>query len=116
MLPVELLKIIEYDIKSEEPMLIDITGYRGTGLYVLHKNGFSPVNRFEYYPVWQLHLNYITPKVINSFAVSSSTASIFVVIFHRCYDQFWSERTRYVTLQAHVHMRTVHTQTHTRAR
>ena len=60
-------EIIESDIKLEEPILIDITGYRGTGLYVLHKNGFSPVNRFEYYPVWQLHLNYITPKVINSF-------------------------------------------------
>ena len=60
-------KVIEYDIKSDESILIDTNGYRGTGLYVLHKNGFSSVHTDNYYPIWQLHKNYITPHVIDSF-------------------------------------------------
>lgn len=59
--------ILDYDIKSEEPILIDTEGYRGVGLSVLHKDGFSFVNRDEYYPIWQLHKEYITPNVIDSF-------------------------------------------------
>ena len=46
-------------------MLID-TGYRGTGLYVITaKNGTSKWN--EYYPIWNIFKEYITPKVIKSY-------------------------------------------------
>ena len=59
--------ILDYDITSEEPVLIDTTGYRGTGLYVIHREGIVPVNTNEYYPIWNIFKEYITPKVIKSY-------------------------------------------------
>ena len=59
--------IVDKDITSKEPILIDVTGYRGTGLHVVHKDGISEVERDEYYPIWHLYHNYITSKVIGSF-------------------------------------------------
>lgn len=59
--------ILDNRITTEEPVLIDTTGYRGTGLYVIHNKGIVPVNREEYYPIWNIFKNYITPKVIKSY-------------------------------------------------
>ena len=59
--------ILDYDITTEEPVLIDTTGYRGTGLYVIYREGIVPVNTEEYYPIWNIFKDYITPKVIKSY-------------------------------------------------
>ena len=59
--------ILDNNITTEEPVLIDTTGYRGTGLYVIHREGIVPVNRDEYYPIWNIFKDYITPKVIKSY-------------------------------------------------
>tara|TARA_B110000879_G_scaffold212854_1_gene311394 strand:- start:2700 stop:3536 length:837 start_codon:yes stop_codon:yes gene_type:complete len=66
--------IVDYNITNEEPVLIDTTGYRGTGLYVIHSKGITNVNCENYYPIWDIYKDFITPKVIKS--------------FHNCVDGF----------------------------
>ena len=44
--------------------MLQVTGGQ---VYMVHKDGISEVERDEYYPIWHLYHNYITPKVIGSF-------------------------------------------------
>jgi len=81
--------IVDKDITSEEPILIDVTGYRGTGLHVVHKNGISEVERDEYYPIWHLYHNYITPKVIGSFDDCTEGFHINENLMYSFLDDLW---------------------------
>ena len=58
--------ILDSDITLNNPILFDLDGYRGIGLYIFHSQGFDKVPSEEYYPKWELYKKYVTFDVIES--------------------------------------------------
>ena len=58
--------ILDKDIRTCNPTLLDLEERKGLGLYVFHSTGFSKIPTLEYYPIWQLYKKYITFDVISS--------------------------------------------------
>ena len=54
-----------------EPDIVDTTGYRGTGLHIIHHDGITEVNRREYYPVWDLYKKIVTFNIIYEWNICS---------------------------------------------
>ena len=58
--------ILDKDIRTNNPILLDLEERKGIGLYVFHSSGFSKIPIKQYYPIWQLYKKYITFDVISS--------------------------------------------------
>lgn len=58
--------ILDKDIRTDYPILLDLEERKGIGLYVFHSTGFSKIPLKEYYPIWQLYKKYITFDVISN--------------------------------------------------
>jgi hypothetical protein len=50
---------------ADPPRLLDFEGYRGTGLRVIHPKGISSPLAQEYFPVWDLYEDYVTPSLLS---------------------------------------------------
>ena len=78
--------ILDSSITSNKPILIDTEGYRGIGLYVVHSNGITAVDIDEYYPIWNIYEDFITPSVIKSFFNYNNGYRINSNIFYSFHD------------------------------
>ena len=58
--------ILDKDIRTEDPILLDLEERKGIGLYVFHSMGFSKIPVKEYFPIWELYKKYITFDIISS--------------------------------------------------
>ena len=58
--------ILNKDIRTVDPILLDIEDHNGIGLYVFHSMGFYKIPVKEYFPIWELYKKYIIFDVISS--------------------------------------------------
>ena len=57
--------ILDKDIRTKDPILLDLEERKGIGLYVFHSMGFSKIPVKEYFPIWKLYKKYITFDIIS---------------------------------------------------